>query len=100
MAQENVKLLIPFESLADSVAELSLDDKRELRELLADEIAQAEEIGKQDLTAQAEIREARSGCQKYVIIDECTVYDVFEEKFKSRHSDLSDLRLFLQVWPF
>ena len=64
MAQESVRLLIPFESLADSVTELSLKDKLRLWELLDEQIAQAEEeTWEQDPTVQAEIREARAAYQ-------------------------------------
>jgi hypothetical protein len=73
MAQESVRLLIPFESLVDSVARLSLRDKLRLWELLDEQIAQAEEEAwEQDPTVQAEIREARAAYQAgdYVTIDE------------------------------
>jgi hypothetical protein len=73
MAQESVRLLIPFESLVDSVVELSLRDKLRLWELLDEQIAQAEEEAwEQDPTVQAEIREARAAYQAgdYVTIDE------------------------------
>ncbi len=43
MTQETVKLLIPFKSLVDSVAALSLEEKRRLWELLDEQMAQAEE---------------------------------------------------------
>jgi hypothetical protein len=72
MAQESVKLLIPFESLVNS-AEPSLKDKLRLWELLDEQIAQAEEEAwEQDPTVQAEIREARAAYQAgdYVTIDE------------------------------
>ncbi len=73
MAQEGVRLLIPFESLVDSVTELSLRDKLRLWELLDEQIAQAEEeVWEQDPTVQAEIREARAAYQAgdYETIDE------------------------------
>jgi hypothetical protein len=62
MAQETVRLLIPFEALADSVAELTLEDKRRLWGLLWE----------RDPTVQAEIQEARAAYQAgdYVTIDE------------------------------
>ena len=62
MAQETVKLLIRFEALADSVAELILEDKRRLWGLLWE----------RDPAVQAEIREARAAYQAgdYVTIDE------------------------------
>ena len=73
MAQESVSLLIPFESLVDSVAGLSLRDKLRLWELLEEQIAQAEEEAwEQDPTVQAEIREARAAYEAgdHVTIDE------------------------------
>ncbi len=73
MAQETVRLLIPFEALADSVAELTLEDKRRLWELLDEQMAQAEEeMWERDPTVQAEIREARAAYQAgdYVTMDE------------------------------
>jgi len=73
MAQKSVSLLIPFESLVDSIAELSLKDKLRLWGLLDEQIAQAEEEAwEQDPTVQAEIREARAAYQvgDYVTIDE------------------------------
>lgn len=73
MAQDTVKLVIPFESLVESVVGLSLEDKRRLWELLEEQIAQTEEEAwEQDPTAQAEIQEARDAYQAgdYVTIDE------------------------------
>ena len=73
MAQETVKLLIPFEALADSVRELSLDGKRRLWELLNEQIAQSEERAwERDPTVRAEIREARAAFEvgDYMSIDE------------------------------
>jgi hypothetical protein len=73
MAQETVRLLIPFEALADSVKELSLKDKRRLWELLDEQMAQAEEeVWERDSTVQAEIRQARAAFQAgdHVTIDE------------------------------
>ena len=72
MAQESARLLIPFESLVDSVAELSLRDKLRLWELLDEQIARAEEEAwEQDPTVQAEIREARAAYQAgdYLTLD-------------------------------
>ena len=73
MAQETIKLLIPFESLVDSVAELGLEDKRRLWKLLDQQIAQAEEeVWEQDPMVQAELQEARDAYQAgdYLTIDE------------------------------
>lgn len=73
MAQEAVKLLIPFESLVNSVAELNLEDKRRLWELLDEQIAQAEEeMWDQDPIVQAEIQESRAAYHagEHMTIDE------------------------------
>ena len=73
MAHETVKLLIPFQTLIDSIAELSLEDKHRLWELLDEQIAQIEEeLWEQDPKAQEEIREARAAYEAgdYVTIDE------------------------------
>jgi hypothetical protein len=73
MAHDTVTLLIPFESLIDSVTALSLEDKRRLWELLYEQLAQAEEeMWDQDPTTQAEIQEARAAYRSgdYVTIDE------------------------------
>lgn len=70
---ESVKLSIPFESLVDSIAELSLKDKLRLWELLDAQLAQAEEeMWEQDPAVQAEIREARAAYQAgdHMTIDE------------------------------
>lgn len=73
MAHESVKLVVPFESLVDSIAELGLRDKIRLLELLDEQLAQAEEEAwEQDRAAQAQIREARAAYHAgdYVTIDE------------------------------
>lgn len=73
MAQQSVKLLIPFESLVDSVAELPLRDKLRLWELLNEQLAQAEEEAWEQAPAvQAEIQEARAAylTGDYVTVDE------------------------------
>ncbi len=68
-----VSLSIPFESLAEAIKDLSLDEKYRLWELLEEQIAQIEEKKlEQDPSVQAEIRAAheeyRSG--DYETIDE------------------------------
>jgi hypothetical protein len=73
MAHETVKLLIPFQSLVDSVAALSLEEKRRLWELLDEQVAQIEEeLWEQDPKVQAEIQEARAAYEagEYITIDE------------------------------
>ncbi len=75
MAHQTVELTIPFESLAEAVAKLSLEDKKELLELLDRQIAEAEEeMWEQDPKTRAEIEEARAAYQagNYVTIDEYT----------------------------
>ncbi|MGH2592012.1 MAG: hypothetical protein ACRDGG_00700 [Anaerolineae bacterium] len=76
MAQETVKLLIPFESLVDSVADLSLKDKHRLWVVLNEQLAQAEEdVWEQDPAFRAEIQEARVAYEAgdYMTIDEYIV---------------------------
>lgn len=73
MAQETVRLSIPFESLVNSVADLSLKDKRRLWVVLNEQLALAEEDAwEQDSAFQAEIQEARVAYEAgdYVTIDE------------------------------
>jgi hypothetical protein len=73
MAQETIKLVIPFESLLQSVMELGLEDKQRLWKWLDEQIAQAEEdVWEQDPVARAEIQDARMAyaAGDYVTIDE------------------------------
>lgn len=73
MSQAAVKLLIPFESLIESVKELGLKEKHLLWKLLGEQIAQVEdELWEQDPIVRAEIREARAAYQTgdYMTIDE------------------------------
>jgi len=73
MAQESIKLSIPFEALLESIAELSVRDKLRLLALLDEQLAQAEEeTWEQDPTVHAQIQEARAAYQAgdYVSIDE------------------------------
>ena len=56
MTQKMVRLLIPFESLVDSITKLSLAEKRLLGALLTEHLTQAEA---EPPTVQTEIREAR-----------------------------------------
>jgi hypothetical protein len=73
MAEESVKLPVPFESLVDSIAGLNLKQKLQLWKLLDEQLAQAEEEAwEHDPAAQAEIREARAAYEAgdYVTIDE------------------------------
>ncbi len=68
-----VSLLIPFESLAEAIKDLSLDEKYRLWELLEEQIAQTEEEKlEQDSSIQAEIEVARKEYQAggYETIDE------------------------------
>jgi len=73
VSQESVKLLIPFESLAESVSELNVTEKLRLWKLLEEQLAQAEEERwEQDPAVQSEIREARAAYQAgdYVSLEE------------------------------
>ncbi len=73
MTQPTVKLVIPFDSLIDSIGQLSLEEKLRLWELLDEQIAQAEEeLWEQDARIQAEINEARAAYEAgdYVTVDE------------------------------
>ncbi len=68
-----VSLSIPFESLAEAIKDLSLDEKYRLWELLEEQIAQTEEAKlEQDSSIQAEIEAARKEYQvgDYETIDE------------------------------
>jgi len=68
-----VNLSIPFESLVDSIKELTLNEKYRLWELLEEQIAQTEEeIMERDPSVQAEIQAARTEYQSgdYETIDE------------------------------
>jgi hypothetical protein len=59
MATGTIKLVIPFDILTDAVAELSLEDKQRLLELLYEQIEQAdEEALVQDPAVRAEIEQA------------------------------------------
>ena len=68
-----VKLSIPFESLAESIKDLSFGEKYRLLDILEEQIAQAEEeMLERDPDFQAEIQKARAEYQSgdYVTIDE------------------------------
>lgn len=69
LAGENVRLLVPFEALLDSVAGLSLEDKILLREALDEQIEIAAE---ENPAIGADIREARDAHERgdYVTIDD------------------------------
>ena len=73
MTSETVVLSIPFESLVESVSQLSIKDKRRLWDMLDEQIGQMEEeTWDQDPTIRSQIHEARSAYQKgdYVTIDD------------------------------
>ena len=73
MAQENVELLIPFESLIGCIEKLNMQEKIRLWELLDEEISQIEEdTFEQDPIIQAEIQEARDAYKagNYITVDE------------------------------
>ena len=62
---QNIELAISFESLADCIKKLDIDDKIRLWELLEEQL-------ERDLTVQSEISEARTAYEKgdYITIDE------------------------------
>lgn len=73
MAHGTIKLSIPFESLVAAVAELSLEDKLVLSQVLEEQLAQAEEEAwEQQPAALAEIEEARAAYEAgdYLNIDD------------------------------
>jgi len=73
MSQENVELLIPFESLIDCIEKLDVQEKIQLWKLLDEEITLIEEdILEQNPIIQAEIQEARDAYKEgdYITIDE------------------------------
>jgi hypothetical protein len=73
MAQENVELLIPFESLINCIEKLNMQEKIRLWELLDEEIAQIEEdMLEQNPIIQSEIQEARDAYKtgNYITLDE------------------------------
>ncbi len=79
MTQETVRLLVPFESLVDSVSQLDIVDKFRLWKVLDEQIAQAEEeMWEQDPAIQTEIQEARAAYQAgdYVTIDELKSHSI------------------------
>ena len=68
-----MSLSIPFESLAEAIKDLSLDEKYRLWELLEEQIVEAEEEElEQDPSVQAEIKAAREEYRvgDYETIDE------------------------------
>ena len=73
MATGNVKLVIPFENLADAVTELSLENKWRLLELLYEQVEQADEDSLEtDLAVRAEIAQALTDYQAgdYLTVEE------------------------------
>lgn len=58
-----VRLQIPFESLVEAIASLDLEDKHKLREILEDQIFEAEEDLENDPEVLAEVEEARNAYQ-------------------------------------
>lgn len=70
MAGETVKINIPFEALLNSIAELSIEEKIQLRDYLDEQIGVLEE--EENPALEAESREARDAYERgdYVTIDE------------------------------
>jgi hypothetical protein len=59
-----VNLQVPFDSLVNAVASLSLEDKRKLVDILEDAIFEAEADLEDDPEVLAEVEEARKNYQK------------------------------------
>ena len=73
MEQANVNLKIPFDSLIDSVSNLSPKEKHKIWEFLNEQLEQADEEKLEAVPGvQSEIREAREAMEKgdYITIDE------------------------------
>jgi hypothetical protein len=73
ISQENVELMIPFESLVVCIEKLGIEDKIRLLELLEGQLAQAEEKAlENDPIIQSEINEARKAykAKDYISIDD------------------------------
>ncbi|XWK89958.1 MAG: hypothetical protein U7127_07765 [Phormidium sp.] len=73
MTQKTVQVPIPFASLIEVISSLNLEDKRQLWQMLDEEISQAEEdLLEEDPTVVAEIEAARIAYQNgdYQTIDE------------------------------
>ena len=70
MAEETVKISISFEALLNSIADLSVEEKIQLRDYLDEQIGVLEEG--EDPALEAESREARDAYERgdYVTIDE------------------------------
>jgi hypothetical protein len=78
--QATVKLLVPFDSLLESVADLSMEEKRQLLLVLEEQIAQTEEEAwEQSRTFRAEIQEARSA---YEVGDSMTIDEYIKRQSK------------------
>lgn len=73
MADSTVRISIPFESLSEAIAALSVDEKRRLLELLEEELTQAEEEAwEQSPEFRAQVQAARDAYADgdYVTLDE------------------------------
>ncbi len=70
MDGETVKINIPFEALLNSIAELSVEEKIQLRNSLDDQIDALEE--EESPETETEVREAREAYRRggYITIDE------------------------------
>ncbi len=69
MAGETIKINIPFEALLDSISELSIEEKTQLRDSLDNQIDALEE---ERPGIEAEVRDARKAYElgDYMTIDE------------------------------
>ncbi|MEK7399140.1 MAG: hypothetical protein AAB116_19560 [Candidatus Poribacteria bacterium] len=73
MSQENVELMIPFESLVGCIEKLNIEDKIRLLELLEEQLAQAEEeMLEHNPIIQSEINKARKAykAKDYISVDD------------------------------
>jgi regulator of replication initiation timing len=67
-----VNLQIPFVSLVEAIASLNLEDKYKLREILEDQLFEAEEEMENDPDVLAEVEQAR---REYQVGDYLTLQD-------------------------
>lgn len=73
MQHGTIKLSVPFESLVAAVADLSMEDKLVLAQLLEEQLGEAEEAAwERHPAAQAELQEARAAYEAgdYLSIDD------------------------------
>ena len=79
MSNQRVKLSIPFSALIDLVAELSLDNKRQLWKLLDEQIRQTETIQETRIPYQAEEHSIQEGTTQVEILEELRKFPTLEQ---------------------